>query len=68
MTNLLFVCAAIVLATILGIMLPALGKIKRLEELPPSVLGAQAKIIFPLMGLFFFLVLIASLNGKYNWL
>jgi hypothetical protein len=67
MTNFLFLCAGIVFAIILAIMIPGIGQNKKIEDFTTSYLAKQAKIVFPLGGLVVLLALAASLNGKFHW-
>ncbi|MDR6670150.1 hypothetical protein J2X71_006437 [Rhizobium sp. 1399] len=67
MTNLLFFLAFAILGSVILIMAPLIAGKKKLTDFDKPTLIKYSKIILPLMAIFFCLVLIASLNGKFHW-
>jgi hypothetical protein len=66
MANVLFFLDAVILGIILVVMIPFIGKYRNISDFPPGTLARLSKIIFPLMGLFVTVFLVAILNGKYH--
>jgi hypothetical protein len=62
----LFFLNAVILGVILVVMIPFIGTHRNISDFTPGELSRLSKIIFPLMGLFVTVFLVAILNGKYH--